>query len=299
MNREEFFSFREDFFTRLRQSGMSEHTQLAYRHDMEQLSDLIKDLPEENITRNTFVYALKRLSAQGLHPRSMARKLSVWRRYVADLIEKGCLNDNPLAGLKAPKAPSRLPKAVDAEKLNRIFDAPEEADNVYTRRDAAVFELLYGSGLRVAEAVALDLHHIDWEEGLVHVSGKGGKERVVPLGRQSVAALQAYLPLRVALAGENALFTNRFGTRITDRRLRQCLNDWTLRHGADRHLSPHMLRHSFAGHVLQSSRNIRAVQELLGHSRLSTTQIYTKLDFDHLAQVYDEAHPRAKKKADK
>ncbi len=291
----DFFAHQDDFLTRLRHTGMSEHTQQAYRRDLRQLAELIGDDADRLIERTVFVAALKRLSAANLHERSMARKLSVWRSYVVYLIEYGHLSHNPLLGLKAPKAPSRLPKAVAAEELNRVFDAPDE-DNFYTRRDAAVFELLYGSGLRVAEAVGLDVQDIDWDDGLVRVLGKGGKARQVPLGRKSLAALRAYLAVRQVSEEEQALFVNRHGQRITTRRIRQCLNDWAIRHGSVRHLSPHMLRHSFAGHMLQNSRDIRAVQELLGHSQLSTTQIYTKLDFDHLAQVYDQAHPRAKKK---
>ncbi len=163
-------------------------------------------------------------------------------------------------------------------------------------RDQAIIELLYGSGLRVSEVAQLDCQHILLAEGWVDVLGKGGKQRQVPLGQQSSLAIARYLPVRQAAAGECALFTNRRGTRISTRQIQNRLNQWALEHQSDRHLSPHMLRHSYASHLLQNAGNIRAVQELLGHSSLSTTQQYTKLDFDHLADIYDHTHPRAKRK---
>lgn len=184
---------------------------------------------------------------------------------------------------------------MDEETLNQIFDAPDQ-DNFYTRRDNAVFELLYGSGLRLAEAVGLDVEDVDLVNGFVMVLGKGQKMRQVPLGQKSIEALQKYLSVRQAAGGEKALFVNRLGRRISTRRIGQCLDQWALRHQAKVHLSAHMFRHSFAGHLLQSSRDLRAVQELLGHSSLSTTQIYTKLDFEHLSEIYDKTHPRAKNK---
>ncbi len=160
----------------------------------------------------------------------------------------------------------------------------------------AIFELLYGSGLRVAEVHGLNTDDILLDEGWVEVRGKGGKHRQVPLGSRSVSALRAYLPQRIAQSGETALFTGHTGKRLGIRQIQNRLRDWAVKNGSPQHLSPHMMRHSYASHLLQSSGDIRAIQELLGHSNLSATQIYTKLDFDRLAQVYDRAHPRAKRK---
>ncbi|WP_304335262.1 tyrosine-type recombinase/integrase, partial [Conchiformibius steedae] len=272
----------------------SPHTLAAYRRDLAQLAELLPARVERP-QRRDMVSALKKLSQQQLHPRSMARKLSVWRQYCAHLIRQDLLESDPTAGIKAPKAPERLPKAVDGETLNTLLDQalPQHA---LSRRDVAVAELLYGSGLRLSELVSLNLDDVLLDAGWLTVWGKGGKQRQVPLTAKSVAAIQAYLPHRAAAAGENSLFTNRQGTRISTRQIAKRLQQWAQRQGSPQHLSPHMLRHSYAGHLLQASRDVRAVQELLGHQSLSTTQIYTKLDFEHLAKVYDEAHPRAKRK---
>ncbi len=282
----------------LRQQGRSDHTLAAYRRDLQQLQGLWHEagLPEK-LSRRHFVFALKRLSQQQLHPRSLARKLSVWRQYVDFLCQRGDLPGNPLLHLHAPKAPARLPKAVAAETLNRVFDhRPPSEPDVYAIRDQALFELMYGAGLRLSEVQGLNLHDVAWAAGWVSVLGKGQKQRQVPVGTQALQALQAWLQVRQAPAAETALFTGRSGRRLGQRQIQLRLNAWAVAHESDRHLSPHMLRHSFASHLLQSSGDIRAVQELLGHSQLSTTQIYTKLDFEHLAQVYDQTHPRAKKK---
>ena len=295
MNTVDFFTHCDDFLIDLRRRDLSLATQNAYQRDLQELRQWADKYQQFTVDGRFFIQALKYLSGRNLHPRSLARKLSVWRSYLYYLIEHHHLSENYLAGIKAPKPPSRLPKAIDAEELDRLLDAPDE-DNFYTRRDAALFELLYGSGLRVAEAVGLNLSDIDLNEAWVKVHGKGDKERHVPLGRKSIEALRLYLQERPQNGEETAVFVNHYGKRISIRRVNQTLDDWAMRHQASRHISPHMLRHSFAGQMLQGSRDIRAVQELLGHSRLSTTQIYTQLDFDHLAQVYDDAHPRAKKK---
>ena len=289
-----FFAQAEAWLLVLRQQGRSPHTLAAYRRDLAQLAELLPARVERP-QRRDMVSALKKLSQQQLHPRSMARKLSVWRQYCAYLIRQDLLESDPTAGIKAPKPPERLPKAVDGETLNTLLDQalPQHA---LSRRDVAVAELLYGSGLRLSELVSLNLDDVLLDAGWLTVWGKGGKQRQVPLTAKSIAAIHAYLPHRAAAAGENALFTNRQGTRISTRQIAKRLQQWAQRQGSPQHLSPHMLRHSYAGHLLQASRDVRAVQELLGHQSLSTTQIYTKLDFEHLAKVYDEAHPRAKRK---
>ncbi|WP_376986370.1 tyrosine-type recombinase/integrase [Conchiformibius kuhniae] len=291
-----FFARAEAWLLRLRQQGRSPHTLAAYRRDLAQLAEL---LPERTAApqRRDIIAALKRLSQQNLNPRSMMRKLSVWRQYCAYLLRENLLAADPTAGIKAPKPPERLPKAIDCETLNTLLDraAPRDALSL---RDLAVAELFYGSGLRLSELAALDLDDVLFEAGWLTVSGKGKKQRQIPLTAKSSAALQNYLPHRRAAAGETALFTNRTGTRLGVRQIAKRLQQWALRQGSAQHLSPHMLRHSYASHLLQASRDVRAVQELLGHQSLSTTQIYTKLDFAHLAKVYDDAHPRAKRKTD-
>ncbi|WP_373741748.1 tyrosine-type recombinase/integrase [Neisseria sp.] len=296
MTAAEFSAYAEAYLSALRQQGKSPHTLAAYRRDLVQLFTL---MPSENtaVSRSILLAALKRLSQQGAGERSIARKLSVWRQYCGWLLAQNLSDTDPTLGLKAPKAPERLPKAVEQETLNRVLDSgAADMENVLDVRDQAVFELMYGSGLRLGEVQALNLHDILLDEGWVSVVGKGGKHRQVPLAGKSIEAVRAYLAERTAVPDETALFTNRFGKRLSRRQIQSRLQQWALKHGSPQHLSPHMMRHSYASHLLQSARDIRAVQELLGHSNLSTTQIYTKLDFDHLAKVYDETHPRAKRK---
>lgn len=293
MTPQQFAEHISAYLHRLGQSGKSAHTLAAYQRDLVQLGTL---LPQDGeLTRAQFVSALKKLSQQNLHPRSLARKLSVWRQYADYLVEHQLWAHNPISSLKAPKPPARLPKAVDQETLNQLLNR-DEGDEALQLRDHALFELMYGSGLRLSEIHGLDLTSILLDEGWVSVWGKGSKQRQVPLGRATISAIRAYLPQRQAASGETALFTNRHGRRLGQRQIQNRLKDWAIRQGSPQHLSPHMLRHSYASHLLQASGDIRAVQELLGHNSLSTTQIYTKLDFDHLAKVYDEAHPRAKRK---
>lgn len=285
-----------EFLQHLRHRGLSPLTLDAYKRDLQQLAQLLPDqLNSSQITRLHLVGALKKLSGRGDKPASLARKLSTWRAYFSFLLQHGQISSNPASNIKAPKAGARLPKAVPAEKLNQAFDHPV-ANTPLSIRDQAIFELLYGSGLRLSELVQLDLQHLMLDENWVHVSGKGNKQRQVPLGSKSVAALRRYLPQRIAISGENAVFTSRLGTRLTARQIQNRLNVWSITQNSDRHLSPHMLRHSFASHVLQNAHDIRAVQELLGHKSISTTQQYTKLDFNHLAQIYDDTHPRAKRR---
>lgn len=285
-----------EFLQYLRHRGLSPLTLDAYERDLQQLAQLLPDqLNSSQITRLHLVGALKKLSGRGDKPASLARKLSTWRAYFSFLQQHGQISSNPASNIKAPKAGARLPKAVPAEKLNQAFDHPV-ANTPLSIRDQAIFELLYGSGLRLSELVQLDLQHLMLDENWVQVSGKGNKQRQVPLGSKSVAALRRYLPQRIAIPGENAVFTSRLGTRLTARQIQNRLNVWSITQNSDRHLSPHMLRHSFASHVLQNAHDIRAVQELLGHKSISTTQQYTKLDFNHLAQIYDDTHPRAKRR---
>ncbi|MBH5329614.1 tyrosine-type recombinase/integrase [Eikenella sp. S3360] len=281
----------EPWLHTLQQQNLSAHTQAAYRRD---LAWLARFQPQAELGRPLFTAALRQLTQEGRHPRSIARRLSAWRQFCRWLVQTGCLKADPTQGLKAPKAPERLPKAVPAEPLNQLLDQPPE--NGLSQRDLAIFELLYGSGLRLAEACALNLADLDLQSGWVAVTGKGHKQRHIPLTTHSIRAIQGYLKIRMAVPGETALFTSRSGKRLGSRQIQKRLQQFAAQHGS-RHLSPHMLRHSYASHLLQNARDIRAVQELLGHSQLATTQHYTRLDFDHLARVYDDAHPRAKRQS--
>lgn len=283
------------FLTALQRQGKSAHTLAAYRRDLAQLSSLLPVGSE--ISAALLQRAFKKLSQQNLSERSLARKLSVWKQYLDFLVGQNLLAANPIGRLKAPKIPQHLPKALKAETLNHSLNAsaPETACDL---RDLAMMELFYGSGLRLSELQSLNLNDVLPEEGWVVVRGKGIKDRQVPLSGKSISALHAYLAERTAVSGETALFTNRQGTRLSTRQIQNRLRDWGIRNHLPEHLHPHKLRHSYASHLLQAAGDIRAVQELLGHSSLSTTQIYTKLDFEHLASVYDAAHPRAKRQKD-
>lgn len=288
----------DGYLKMLGQQGKSAHTLSAYGRDLTELVRLLTEGSSEtaqDLKRRDFVAALKRLSQQGLSERTLARKLSAWRQYCGWLVQSGMMDNDPTFNLKAPRLPERLPKALPQEELNHMLDSAPVDDSLAVR-DHALFELMYGSGLLLSEIHGLDLGDVLLDEGWVSVTGKGRKERQVPLSGKSVEALRAYLSERVAADGETALFTGKNGTRLGQRQIQKRLQAWAVRQGSGQHISPHMMRHSYASHLLQSSRDIRAVQELLGHSNLSTTQIYTKLDFDHLAKVYDEGHPRAKRK---
>jgi integrase/recombinase XerC len=236
------------------------------------------------------------LHSKGLAPRSLALALSAWRGWFRWLVRHRGWPANPVLGVRAPKAPRPLPKALSVEAAQRLLAADEETTPL-SIRDAAMFELLYSSGLRVGELVGLNLSD-DPAQGEVTVTGKGSKTRTVPVGAQAREALKRWTQIRPDLAapGERALFVGRRGGRIAPGEVWRRLERWARRRGLPQHVHPHMLRHSFASHLLQSSQDLRAVQELLGHASISTTQVYTHLDFQALAKVYDAAHPRAKKK---
>ncbi|WP_404367642.1 tyrosine recombinase XerC [Marinobacter sp.] len=236
------------------------------------------------------------LSRAGLGGRSIARHLSAIRRFYDYLLREKIVRDNPALDIRAPKAGRRLPAVADVDQINHLLDAkPEDPLEV---RDRAMFELLYSSGLRLAELVGLNLSSLDMRGAEVRVLGKGSRERVLPVGRKALLSLQDWLGVRPALAGEAepALFVSQRGGRLGPRSVQLRLSRWGLLKGADQRLYPHLMRHSFASHLLESSGDLRAVQELLGHADIATTQIYTHLDFQHLAQVYDESHPRARRR---
>jgi integrase/recombinase XerC len=248
------------------------------------------------------------LRSRELAPRSIAIALAAWRGLYRYWGRQGQVSVNPVEGIRAPKAPKPLPKALSVEQAVALSaHQTEHTDPLLAARDHAITELLYGCGLRVAEVTGLDvqagqaaLGWVDVSDSTAHVLGKGSKRRSVPVGSKAVQALQAWLDVRVGLAnaGERALFVSRRGTRLTANQLRNRLQAQAAQAGLPTRVHPHMLRHSFASHVLQSSGDLRAVQELLGHASISTTQIYTKLDYQHLAKVYDAAHPRAKRKSE-
>ena len=233
---------------------------------------------------------------RGQDGRTLQRMLSALRTFFRYLIREQCAVNNPALGIRAPKTPRRLPKTLDVEQAGRL--AEFNAADPLACRDRALIELVYSSGLRLAEAVGLNLHDLNLGDTTVRVTGKGGKSRIVPVGRHAVTAVGAWLSLRdgLAVAGETALFVGNRGRRLTPRAVQLRLRQRARLQGFAFPVHPHMLRHSFASHLLQSSGNLRAVQELLGHSNITTTQIYTHLDFQHLAKIYDQSHPRARKK---
>ena len=251
---------------------------------------------------------------QGLAPRTLALLLSAWRGFYRWCGEQGAVSHNPVEGVRAPKAAKPLPKALSVEHAVALADhrsdasesgSESDSDPRLAARDHAIVELLYGCGLRVGELVALDLRagaaaagHVDIADAIAHVTGKGSKRRSVPVGRAALAALHAWLAVRGEFArdAETALFVGRRGARLGASQVRTRLARLARAAGLPTHVHPHMLRHSFASHLLQSSGDLRAVQELLGHANITTTQVYTQLDFQHLAKVYDAAHPRAKRR---
>lgn len=232
----------------------------------------------------------------GLSGKSLQRELSTLRSLFRYLLREGVAENNPAQGIKAPKVKRRLPATLDADQLTNLLDVTD--DNPLSIRDLAMLELFYSSGLRLAELVSINLRDPDLKDATLEVTGKGDKTRQVPIGRKAVEALQKWIKVRgeLAAADEPALFVSSRGKRIHPRTVQQRLKQWALQHGASRNIHPHLLRHSFASHLLESSGDLRAVQELLGHADISTTQIYTHLDFQHLANVYDKAHPRARRK---
>lgn len=236
------------------------------------------------------------LHRNGLAPRSIQRRLSAVRRFFDYLKREGLIDNNPAVDIQAPRGKKRLPATLDVDQMARLLAIPPE--NPIASRDRAMMELFYSSGLRLAEVVGLDPEALDLSDATVRVLGKGARTRIVPVGRKAIEALAHWLTVRSKLAGadEPALFVSRLGRRISARSVQQRILYWARRQGIDARVHPHLLRHSFATHMLESSRDLRAVQELLGHADISTTQIYTHLDFQHLAQIYDQAHPRARRK---
>ena len=277
---------------------LAQHTLRNYRHAIDLLLELNPGKPLDKLNNAALRRSVAQSHGRGLSGRSLAQMLSAWRGLFDWMVRYRGLADNPCAGIRAPKSPRHLPKALSPDAAAQLLDA--RPSDTAEMRDKAMFELLYSSGLRLAELVSLDLSHAQQMEkqGEVTVTGKGAKTRTVPVGRVARAALASWLGERSLLAAvdEAALFVGARGARISPRVVQERLDRWARLHGLDGRVHPHVLRHSFASHVLQSSQDLRAVQEMLGHASISTTQVYTSLDFQHLASVYDAAHPRAKKK---
>ncbi len=233
---------------------------------------------------------------KGLSAKSIQRRLSAARTFFRYLLREKAVRRNPVTSVVAPKSKKRLPGNLDADRMARLLEIP--GDGPIVDRDRAMLELLYSSGLRLAELVDLDPGDVDMSDATVRVTGKGNKDRIVPVGRQALKALRQWLLTRSDLAAvdEKALFVSNRGTRISHRSVQARVKHWAKKQGIDANVYPHLFRHSFATHVLESSHDLRGVQELLGHANISTTQVYTHLDFQHLAQIYDQTHPRARRK---
>lgn len=289
------------------QRKLSEHTVSAYALDLTELQTYAQQKNLADLTYFDIRRLTSQLHSQELNPRSIARKLSSWRGFYRWLAEQMPMPANPVDGIKAPKKPKSLPKALGADDAVLLV-AHHGSDDAAPLANRAMFELLYSSGLRVSELVSLDLRDfsdssyqslgwVDFAQTEVRVTGKGNKQRIVPVGKPALTALQDWLAIRPTLvkADERALFLNERGNRMSVRSVQLRLKAHAQIMGIPTDVHPHVLRHSFASHVLQSSGDLRAVQEMLGHSSIAATQVYTALDFQHLAQVYDATHPRAKK----
>ncbi len=290
------FSTRIDaFLAALAARQYSPATVATYAVDLAHLRELVGEVEPASLAAHDIRRALATLRGRGQQPKTLARTLSAWRSFYNHLARLGLAAANPCLGLRPPKGEKRLPNALSVDEMAQLLEGP--ADDIWSARDQAMFELMYSSGLRRGELIGLDLGDVDLAAGEVTVTGKGRKTRIVPVGAAALAALHHWLRLRDATAPATAaLFLGARGGRVSATAVRLALKRLAARHGVTAHVHPHALRHSFASHVLQSSGDLRAVQEMLGHASLSTTQVYTHLDFQHLALVYDQAHPRAKKK---
>lgn len=277
---------------------LSPHTLSNYQR---QLEAVVAILQQNEMTRwqqvspSVVRFVLAESRKAGLHEKSLALRLSALRRFFTYLVVQGELKVNPATGISAPKQAKHLPKNIDEEQVDKLLN--NQSKEPIDIRDRAMLELMYSSGLRLSELQGLNLNSINTRVREVRVLGKGNKERILPFGRYASHAIQEWLKVRLLFnPKDDALFVSSLGNRMSHRSIQKRMEVWGIKQGLNSHLNPHKLRHSFATHMLEASSDLRAVQELLGHSNLSTTQIYTHLDFQHLARVYDSAHPRAKRK---
>jgi integrase/recombinase XerC len=285
---------------------LSNHTVSAYRHDLLTLLAFCerRDVKRWGALNNFQVRAFAAGEhAGGIAPRSIQRRLSAVRTFYEYLMREGYAKNNPALDVRAPKTKKRLPATLDADQMGRLLDF--RVDDTLSARDKAMMELFYSSGLRLSELVGLDVSGVDLQDRTVRVLGKGHKTRIVPVGRHAIAALKKWLTQRAALTQKNPslswphsgpMFVGKTGRPLSVRAVQLRVGTWARRQGLTMHVHPHMFRHSFATHLLESSGDLRGVQELLGHADISTTQVYTHLDFQHLASVYDAAHPRARRR---
>lgn len=280
--------------------GLSERTRSAYRRDLELL---VEFLESENISDPALVteHHVRAFVAQrhrkGLGGKSLQRLLSSIRGFFKWMLRERLVEQNPAASVRAPKSGRHLPGTLDVDAINQLLDIKDTSPLAI--RDKAIMELFYSSGLRLSELAGLKWQQLDLGSGLVSVTGKGKRDRVVPVGRKAREALLEWRKTRATFTGydQDCVFVTQRGQPISTRAIQARIRHWAICQGLPRNVHPHLLRHSFASHVLESSGDLRAVQELLGHADISTTQVYTHLDFQHLAKVYDKAHPRARKKS--
>ena len=277
--------------------GLSPLTRENYARDIKQLIKLADTNALNELQNIQIRRFIANLHSKGLGGKSLARMLSSWRGFFTFLVNRKGFSNNPVIGLRAPKSPKGLPHALSIEQATKLMDI--SGDDNLAIRDHAILELFYSSGLRLSELVNLNIDALDFTEGTVEVTGKGNKTRIVPMGAHAMAAIQKWLQTRAGMkidgTASKAVFIGLQGKRVGARNLQLRLKEWSIKQGINSSVHPHMLRHSFASHVLQSSGDLRAVQEMLGHANISTTQVYTHLDFQHLSKTYDAAHPRAKK----
>jgi len=278
--------------------GLSALTCKNYSRDIALLESLAENADLKTISTQQVRRFIANLHSRGLSSKSIARALSAWRGFYDYLVQHKGYTQNPVIGMRAPKSAKTLPQALSVDQAVKFVDI--KGDGMLEVRDHAILELFYSSGLRLAELVNLDTGMLDFSEGTITVTGKGNKTRIVPLGSHAANALQVWLRQRATIKindkNLNAVFVTQQGRRITPRAVQYRVKTWAIKQGINTDMHPHLLRHSFATHVLQSSQDLRAVQEMLGHANISTTQVYTHLDFHHLAKIYDAAHPRARKK---
>ena len=294
-----FFHERKDFIDSI--ATKSFNTVVSYQRD---IKSFVEYLSKENILRLNEVNSkwVQKYAAtchkQGLSGRTIARRVSAVKAWFRYLLKTGIVAENPVVGINVPKNRQRLPRVLDVDQMNSLLRG--DGNSIYDKRDLAMWELLYSSGLRVSELVSTDIADVDLAAQEIRVLGKGNKQRVVPIGRLALGAIAIWFSVRATFqtsVDEVACFLTHNGRRMTSRNIQLRLRRWAKKFGSDESVHPHMLRHSFASHMLESSGDLRAVQELLGHSNISTTQVYTHLDFQHLANVYDASHPRAKRRS--
>ncbi|ELI5396431.1 tyrosine recombinase XerC [Vibrio parahaemolyticus] len=290
----------ERFYEFLRsEKGLSLHTQRNYKQQLETMAQHLAEMGLKDWSQVDAGW-VRQLAGKGMREgmkaSSLATRLSSLRSFFDFLILRGEMSANPAKGVSAPRKKRPLPKNLDVDEVNQLLEVNE--DDPLAIRDRAMMELMYGAGLRLAELVSVDVRDVHLRSGELRVIGKGDKERKVPFSGMATEWVGKWLCVRgdLAVPGEPALFVSKLGTRISHRSVQKRMAEWGQKQSVASHISPHKLRHSFATHMLESSNNLRAVQELLGHENISTTQIYTHLDFQHLAQAYDQAHPRARKK---